>query len=151
MCILRHYMMVAMSVSKGTPVVAVNHSQVGQELSLIPRPSTPHPIHVVCGVEGLETRAVTCISVVQATGWQCDSEWPRSTNLLRGHLISPNNCEPSALGRDDQAIKSHFWPSRFLITVMNTYLVRCKRPLLVGWPPHGCWGTITTVCPESWS
>ena len=66
--------MVAMSGDKGTPVVAVNHSQVGQELSLVPRPSTLHPIHVVCGVEGLGTRVVTCVSVVQATGWQCDSE-----------------------------------------------------------------------------
>ena len=97
-------------------------------------PHLVHPIHVACGVEGLGTRLVTCISVVQAfaTRWQCDSEWPRSTNLLRGHLISPNDCELSALGRGDQTINSYFHPSRFLITVMNTSLVRCKRPLLVG-------------------
>ena len=44
----------------------MNHSQVGQELSLVPRLSTLHPIHVACGVKGLETRLVTCISVVQA-------------------------------------------------------------------------------------
>ena len=98
--------------------------------NLVSFPDTSHPC--VCGVECLGTRLVTCISVVQAvaTGWQCDSERP--TNLLRGHLISPNNCEPSALGRDDQTINSYIHLSRFLITIINTSLVRCKRPLLVG-------------------
>ena len=57
--------MVAMSGNKGTPA-AVNHGQVGQELSLVPSPSTLHPIHVACGVEGLRTRLVTYISAVQA-------------------------------------------------------------------------------------
>ena len=67
------------------------------------------PAYVVCGVDGLGTKLVTCSSGVQAfaTGWQRESEWPTIEALTTVNQVPQK-----------EMIRT-FFPLRFLIMYLG--------------------------------